>query len=155
LIKFEGNKLRYLGPNERSQALLLLKAINQAKNSNSDKWNSWEGSTPGIYVRRFYDILSFMDFYTPKIKGNIYFIIDYEQAVEEKVENFNLNSRNLTIKENDFFIIPNYNISKENSHILRKFKEMDNLKLLSLLDIHGVENKILYINFLKDQQDIL
>ncbi|MFX0154316.1 MAG: hypothetical protein ACFE9Q_07290 [Candidatus Hodarchaeota archaeon] len=155
LIKFEGSKLRYLGPNERSLALLLLKALNKAKNSQSNYRDQWEKSTPGIYVRTFFDIFSFMEFLTSILKGTNFLIVDYQQVVKEKGENFTLNKNLKIIKEDDFFIIPTYIISKQDSKIIKKFKELKSIKLISLSKINGVENKILYINFLKDQQAIL
>ena len=39
LIKFDGKELRYLGPDERSQALLLEKALKKQTTSNLDKWS--------------------------------------------------------------------------------------------------------------------
>jgi hypothetical protein len=121
LIKFEGKKLRYLGPDERSQALLLVKALNNYKS-----------------IR----------------KGKTFLMIDLPQHVEEKVEDFNSNNEFFGNMENDFFIIPIYSISRDNSNIIELFKEVKNIKLISLSKIKEVDNKILYINFRKDQQGI-
>lgn len=155
LIKFEGKKLRYLGPDERSQALLLEKALNKVNKTLSAKDNKWEKSTPGIYVRKFFDKLSFINFFSAIMLGNNYLIIDKQQAAKEKVEEFNSNNKFIKIMENDFFIIPTYTISKGNSNIIKTFKEVKNIKLISLSKIKGVENKILFINFRKDSQEIL
>ena len=57
--------------------------------------------------------------------------------------------------ENDFFIIPIYTITTKNFRIIELIKEVKNIKLLSLSKIKKVENKILYINFRKDQQRTL
>ena len=51
LIHFIGNELRYLGPDERSQALLLHKALGIARNNSKLKNYSWTESTPGIRVK--------------------------------------------------------------------------------------------------------
>jgi len=155
LIKFEGKNLRYLGPDERSQALLLEKALNKVNKTLSAKDNKWEKSTPGIYVRKFFDKLSFINFFSAIMLGNNYLIIDKQQAAKEKVEDFNSNNKFIKIMENDVFIIPTYTISKGNSNIIKPFKEVKNIKFISLSKIKGVENKILFINFRKDSQEIL
>ena len=54
LIKFVGAELKFLGPDERSQALLLLKAFEKMANTTID-YENWIKSTPGIYYRQFQD----------------------------------------------------------------------------------------------------
>jgi len=154
LIKFEGKKLRYLGPDERSQALLLVKALNNAKKSFYIENDQWKKSTPGIFFRKFFDNSSFINFYKSIRKGKTFLMIDLPQHVEEKVEDFNSNNEFFGNMENDFFIIPIYSISRDNSNIIELFKEVKNIKLISLSKIKEVDNKILYINFRKDQQGI-
>lgn len=152
LVKFEGNKLRYLGPDERSQALLLEKALNKVKEEININKNIWIKSTPGIFVRKFSDIYSFIDFYRSIAIGKSFLITNDPQIDEEKVDIFNLKNNFVEIKETDFFIIPVYTISRENSKMIELFKEVKNIKLLSLSKIKDMENIILYINFKKDQQ---
>ena len=155
LIKFEGNKLRYLGPDERSQALLLEKALNKVKKKISTKNDEWNKSTPGIFVRKFFDDSFFIAFCSSIMLGKNFLIIDNQEHVEEKVEDLNLNKKFFEIMENDFYIIPTYLISDDNSNVIELFKEVKNIKLISLSGIKDVENKILYINFRKDQQGII
>ncbi|MFX0105801.1 MAG: hypothetical protein ACFE75_09940 [Candidatus Hodarchaeota archaeon] len=154
LIKFEGKKLRYLGPDERSQALLLEKALNIVRKNFFAENDEWKISTPGIFVRKFIDIYSFINFFNSIIKGNNFLIIDNLRYVKQKVEDFNSARYFTDNMENDFFIIPTYSISRDNSNIIELFKQVKNIKLLSLSKIKEVENKILYINFRKDQQVI-
>lgn len=155
LIKFEGIKLRYLGPDERSQALLLKKALNKVEDVISSENDTWIKSTPGIYIRKFFDISSFKEFYKSIATGKSFLLLDNLHFVEEKVENFKINDKFIEIMENDFFIIPIYRITREITNLIGLFKEMKKIKLLSLLKIKDIENKILYINFRKDQQRTL
>jgi hypothetical protein len=152
LIKFEGKKLRYLGPDERSQALLLIKAINKTKEENSDKNNRWLKSTPGIFIRKFFEFSSFIEFYKSIVIGKSFFLIDNPQFVEKIGEYLNLNQINFEFSDFDFFIIPVYKITRKNSNLIERFKEVKNIYPLSLSKIKVVEDKILYLNFLKDHQ---
>jgi tRNA pseudouridine-54 N-methylase len=54
LIKFQGDKLRFLGSDERSQALLLNKAI--IKLNEIKITHKWIKSTPGIIVKKLGDL---------------------------------------------------------------------------------------------------
>jgi len=155
LIKFEGTKLRYLGPDERSQALLLEKALNKVKKEINIKNDIWIKSTPGIYVRKFFDTSSFIDFYRSIALGKSIILTDNSYILEENVEELNINNESIKIIENDFFIIPIYTITTNNSGTIELFKEVKNIKLLSLSKIKKVENKILYVNFRKDRQRTL
>ncbi|UCD01294.1 MAG: hypothetical protein JSV23_10500 [Promethearchaeota archaeon] len=150
LIKFEGTKLRYLGPDERSQTLLLEKALSNTKKESFLENEQWKKSTPGIFFRKFFDDSSFITFYKSLRKGKTFLMIDHPQNVEEKVEDFNFEF--IENMEVDFFIIPFYSKSRDKHKIIELFKEVKNIKPISLSKIKEVENKILYINFRKDQQ---
>lgn len=154
LIKFVGSKLRYLGPDERSQALLLEKALNKVRKDFFAENDKWKKSTPGIFVRKFFDNYSFMNFCSSIMQGKNFLIIDNPQSVEDNVEDFNLIKEFIENMETDFFIIPIYSISRDNSKVIELFKEVKNIKLISFTKIKDVENKILYINFREDQQGI-
>ncbi|MFW9882628.1 MAG: hypothetical protein ACFFG0_56925, partial [Candidatus Thorarchaeota archaeon] len=153
LIKFEGKGLRYLGPDERSQALLLEKALKKLNRILSINDSKWEKSTPGIYVRKFLDNSSLINFFKDIMVGNNYLIIYKHQKLNKKVQDFILNNKFNKIMENDFFIIPTYIISNRDSDIIKTFEEVKNIKYISLSKIKGEENKILYINFRKDNQE--
>lgn len=88
------------------------------------------------------------------MKGRNFLIIDNPQNVKESVEDFNSIKIFIGNMQNDFFLIPIYSISRDNSKMIELFKELKNIKLISLSKIQEVENKILYINFRKDQQGI-
>ncbi len=155
LVKFEGRKLRYLGPDERSQALLLEKALNKVKNENKIKNDGWIKSTPGIFVKNFFDTSSFIDFYRSIASGKSILLTDNSFILDENVEGLNLNNNIFEIMENDFIIIPIYTITSNSFRIIELIKEVKNIKLLSLSKIKKVENKILYFNFRKDRQRTL
>jgi len=59
LIKFEGKKLKFLSSDERSQALLLYKALNLSSEILS--FDNWYKSTPGIYIKKFEDFNAFIE----------------------------------------------------------------------------------------------
>ncbi|MFX1417922.1 MAG: hypothetical protein ACFE9N_03260 [Promethearchaeota archaeon] len=153
LIKIEGKRLRYLGPDERSQALLLEKALNKSIKILSIKDSNWEKSTPGIYVRKFSDNSSLINFFRGIMVGNNFLIRDDQQNPKDRVEDFISNNKFIKVMENDFFIIPTNIISKRDSDTIKTFEEVKNIKYISLSKIKGLENKILYINFRKDNQE--
>ena len=150
LIKFEGNKLKYLGPDERSQALLLRKAIDKVNLFNSSDIKNWKKSTPGIYVRKFSNKISFIKYFKSFVFFNPIFLINDNDV--GKVNSY------LTINEFEtlntlsefFYIIPAYNIIIDDSNFFQKFKDLKDVKFLTLSKINRIENKFLYINFRLD-----
>ncbi|MFX0081356.1 MAG: hypothetical protein ACFE94_06365 [Candidatus Hodarchaeota archaeon] len=146
LISFLGNKLRYLGPDERSQALLLLKALSLMRGRDDSKETNTMKSTPGIYVRRFLGDSSFIHYFKSIIEGNVHLIVDDIEPIKEDL---------VVIKESDFYVIPTFTSSTEKSDLIHMFRQMKNINFLSLSKIKPIENKILYINFQKDHQETL
>ncbi len=155
LIKFSGNKLRYLGPDERSQTLLLEKALTKANQEFNIRDKKWVKSTPGIFIKRFFDDNSFLSFYKSIRKEKSYIIVDPNKNPDKEINSTNSKNDLLEIMEDNFYIIPTYSISKENSKTIELFKELKNIKILSLSKVKSLENKILYINFKKDQLNTL
>ncbi|MFX1328720.1 MAG: hypothetical protein ACFE91_11385 [Promethearchaeota archaeon] len=152
LIKFEGKRLQYLGPDERSQALLLEKALFRAKERISNNYVSWIKSTPGIFIRKFSNYIRFIEYYGSISDGNNYLMVDdygeYNKGLDSPILNKHLDE----INENDFFILPTYKLSKENSEILNSFIQLQTINILLLSKIKSIEDKILFINFRKDKQ---
>jgi tRNA pseudouridine-54 N-methylase len=140
LIKFDGKRLRYLGPDERSQALLFEKALNKI-----NIINKWSKSTPGIFVRKYESDNSFLKYMISVSADKNIFIID-------ELSNMDVSVNNFLFLEDLFVIIPAISISSEIEKLSEKFKEMKNIKTISLSKIKGVENKILFINFRSDSQ---
>ncbi len=155
LIKFEGKRLRFLGPDERSQALLLEKILHKMQKDTDLNNLGWIKSTPGIFGHKFSDNIKFIEFYSSISYGKTYFILDDSLDVEQGLEVENLEENFPPIEENNFFIIATYNFVGKNTNILDLFKELKTSKITSLPKIKSVEDKILYINFRKDLQNSL
>ena len=150
LIKFEGTNLRYLGPDERSQALLLIKALDKNTSTINSDGNKWIKSTPGIYSKSFIDDFSFIDYLGSSVQDPIIFIYD---DVDNRDESNIPEIRNLNTLENlrdNFYIIPTYPFSKKNN-ITKLILSLTNIKLVTIPKIRSIQDKILYINYLIDK----
>lgn len=143
LIKLDGKKLRFLGSDERSQSILLLKALNKAKTLLNERW---ERSTPGIYVMKLLKTLN-IDQFIKKISFERIFLINQSENTD-----FQHNSKNYEYKSQDLFII----INDLCVDIIRElFENLDSsikIKKINFSEIKSLENKIIYINYLIDQQ---
>lgn len=155
LIKLKGDKLRYLGPDERSQALLLQKVLFNTKQYTPNEKKKWIKSTPGFFFIKFPDDNSFFSFYISIVKGKSYLTIHNNKNIKENLISINLKDEPLDLMEDNFYTIPTYSISKKNSKIIKLFLELKNIKILLLPQIKSVENKILYLNFKKDKEELL
>jgi tRNA pseudouridine-54 N-methylase len=153
LVSFIGEALRYLGPDERSQALLLEKALNKANRINFNVRNGRKQSTPGIYVLKFLDHPSFLGYINSLVIGNVYVITDKEEFIKKERDIYTRNINFEFFIDRNLFIIPMYEDFIGDSKILDLFKEMKNIKFFSLSKIKLIENKILYINYRKDHQE--
>ncbi|MBY8983498.1 MAG: hypothetical protein KGD65_00360 [Candidatus Lokiarchaeota archaeon] len=153
LVSFIGSELRHLGPDERSQALLLEKALNKANGINFIEKDGSKQSTPGIYILKFLDHPSFHRYIQSLIEGTVYLVIDNEEFIKKERDIYAPNINIEFFIDRNLFIIPTYDNFIDNSKILTLFKEMKKIKFLSLSKIKQIENKILYINYRKDHQD--
>ena len=149
LISFIGKKLRFLGPDERSQALLLYKALKIARKNKYLTEKRITESTPGIYVTKFLNDLDFIGYMKSKIRGLYYNLIDREKPIEEQLVRPNLVEKLEDINNSNLYILAPH---LENPNFSDLIKEMKNIKVLSLSKIKSIENKILYINYSKDRQ---
>ncbi|MFX1571238.1 MAG: hypothetical protein ACFFB0_00655 [Promethearchaeota archaeon] len=152
IIKFKGKELRYLGPDERSQALLLGKALNKAKQINSPEYERWEKSTPGIYIKKYSDDIMFMNSFFSNNMGTYYLLLDNFKKNNKKLDIISLDKDFFAILDNDFYIISTYNFLNENTEFLELFTTLKNIRRLSIPKVKRIENIILYLNFHKDQQ---
>ena len=151
LIKFEGSRLRYLGPDERSQALLLKKVLDKSISTINSNGNKWIKSTPGIYSKSFLDDSSFIDYLGSSVQDPIIFIFDEFDNMDESniPEIKNINTLEI-LRDNNFYIIPTYPFSKNNT-IIKLILSLTNIKLVTLPKIRLIQDKILYINYLIDK----
>ncbi len=165
LIKFEGINLRYLSSDERSQALLLKKALEKVTQYKRSPSDDWVKSTPGIYVRRFINSHAFilwlklMELKDIVCVSNSISVFEfpflahiYDLPPIKKLNELG----NLT---KIFFIIslnPHINtlLIKFLSSMAQVFPSMlENVILTPLKTIKAIKDKILYINFRIDQQE--
>ena len=148
-IKIEGKTLRYLGSDERSQALLLLRAFMKIENNENYNDREWIKSTPGIYVKK----LPSSELILENINGN--FIDNRIFITDISNENFKQNVKyGENIDENSSHCYL-FSFSQESITFLKflqKVNEECSLKNIDLSKIRGIENKILYVNFLYDHR---
>ena len=148
-IKIEGKSLRYLGSDERSQALLLLRAFMKRENNENYNDREWIKSTPGIYVKKLPSSELILENINGNFLDNRIFITDisnenFKQNVKYG-ENINENSSHCYL----------FSFSQESITFLKflqKVNEECSLKNIDLSKIRGIENKILYVNFLYDHR---
>lgn len=147
LIKFQGNKLRFLGSDERSQAILLNKAINKTQEINIV--NRWNNSTPGIYVKKLKNLFILQNLtdsfnFSKIIVFNNYTNSDQVLTIEDL--------KSLGDLDDYLFILSNFHIESKVGDFLGLIKKLNNVKFAVVPKIKNNENKILYINFIIDQQ---
>ncbi|GAI62474.1 unnamed protein product [marine sediment metagenome] len=78
LIKYEGKKLRFLGSDERSQAILLNKALEKIIGNDKLQTQEWEKSTPGIFVKRLSNSGFILENINNILHNKIVFIAEFE-----------------------------------------------------------------------------
>jgi len=147
-MKYDGKKLRFLGSDERSQALLLKRALEKINGSEKVKTQEWEKSTPGIFVKRLPISGSILENIDNILHNKIVFITEFE--------NKNLYPDVINLDDLDglseyCYIFPYSQNLQISLRFLQLIKENYNLKYINLSNIKGIENKILYINFRIDQ----
>jgi hypothetical protein len=146
-VKFIGEELKYLGPDERSQALLLNKAINKREVSLNSLDKHWINSTPGIYAKKFVSFDRFIEELSNLIRKRFHIIInrigkfekyldvDYKDLTKENIESESL----ITIFLNENFPM---------TILMDILKDFNDPVILYLPKIREAQNKVLYINFL-------
>jgi len=163
-IEFNGNKIRFLGSDERSQALLLKKALYTLDQKKTHNPNKWIKSTPGIFIRKFNDDESFISYLGSynlrpivivannkmysKIDSQICFDIlskvktfNYFENIEDYLYIIQLNC------EDDDYLIDLLNIIKNNNP-----KMFERIKIMEFNKIKPSEDIILYLNYQIDKQ---
>jgi len=150
LITFLGQELRYLGPDERSQALLLEKAMKKAEGIEFEDYNKRIKSTPGIYVLKFADNNSFNTYLDLFISDEIYIIKEgIDSNHKKKVDDLFISSFYSSQDDTTFIILIDSKLREDFDKFL-KFKDNRNIKFLSLTKIKSIEDIILYLNFRRD-----
>lgn len=153
LIKFIGSEIRYLGSDERSQALLLNKAIHKFYSKKNLEWNE---STPGIYVKyveNLESVLKNVD-YTQKKKLNWVLISQKININRNFITLDEAPSKNKNIEL--LFIIPLLSMEKEflNSLGLSTSSLKNSINVLNVQNLEKPQDIILYINFYLDSLEL-
>jgi len=162
-IHIKGEELKFMGTDERSQALLLRKALDKSEVSQEALKYYWIKSTPGILIRNFETFQSFISFVFSLHFKNIIVIVD-ERFPQESP--FLVNKRDyprfkkfneLSHSRESIYILP---LSSSHNILLIEFFKilgqifptiLNKTILTSLNNINASEDKILYINFQNDQ----
>lgn len=147
-IKFTGDQLRYLGSDERSQALLLLKALNMNKSSSKTALKSWVKSTPGIFIRKFQNTPSFLNDLENITERKFVFIVDPNYFNNHKQLSEKQSFEHLKSISEYFYIIPTYPISE---NFIQQLKGLKNFQFIDLSQLKRLSDKILYINYQIDK----
>lgn len=165
LVKFQGNLLRYLGPDERSQALLLKKALNKMNQHDNSTSSNWIKSTPGILVKTFNDKHSFILWLKLLNLKHIAYISNsisiHELSFLAHMYDFPHIKKISDLNELDkiFFV---FSLNSYDNSILMRFLSsvvqifpsmLEYITLIPLKNISKTEDKILYVNFLIDHQE--
>jgi len=149
LIKLQGNRLKFLGSDERSQALLLNKAINKLNEININ--HKWIKSTPGIIVNKVGIFQKAIQLIKEISQNKIIIVNGYckSHLVLNHKELINLKSLNEYL-----YILPIFHNESKGSDFISLMKKLMDLKFLMLPKVKNVEDKILIINFIIDQQPL-
>ncbi|MFO8017200.1 MAG: hypothetical protein R6U96_01070 [Promethearchaeia archaeon] len=151
LIKLVGRKLRYLGPDERSQTILVNKALKLVNPKTNKKDTGWIPSTPGFFIRKFPSNDSFLRYFET-IVGEIPLLVTDKpfKKVDSSIEEIQLNS--ITRYESSFFIIPAGKIDDLNQFIQKMYDFIPSMKNINLPQLHFSFERILFINYKKDKK---
>jgi hypothetical protein len=151
-IKFIGKELRFLGPDERSQALLLYKALKKRK-SGMNK-NIWIKSTPGIYIKKVNAFSEFLKEYLKVYNSKLYIMQNKSIQSFSNEVNYNINKQ-LPLKKEGTYIfafddISPFSFFQNLSNINLKDKEITNI---NLENIKKISDQILMLNYLMDSKN--
>ena len=152
LIKIDGISLRYLGSDERSQALLLKKALDKVNRVGKLDSQRWQKSTPGIFVKRLLNNESLLENIIDLYNDKIIVIKEFEKGFM-KSDIINLGELDNLTEYCYIFPIPQN--SRITEDFLGRIEGKYKIDYVNLAKIRGIENKILYVNFLIDQKENL
>jgi tRNA pseudouridine-54 N-methylase len=152
LLKLLGRKLRYLGPDERSQAILINKALQLIHKKTNKKDSGWIPSTPGFYIRKFPSHENFHGYFETIASESPFLVLQksHKGIFDESLETKDLK----TLKEYDspFFIII-YGDPKAHFFFLQDlYKALPCLNFIRLPNIPFCFEKILFLNYVIDNK---
>jgi len=148
----DGISLRYLGSDERSQALLLKKALDKINCAGKLDSQVWQKSTPGIFVKRLLKGESILENIIDLYNDKVIVIKEFEKDFM-KSDIINLGELDNLTEYCYIFPFPqNLCITED---FLGRIEGRYKIDYVNLAKIRGIENKILYVNFLIDQKENL
>lgn len=157
-IKLVGKNLRFLGSDERSQALLLNKAIKKIPNISLKKQKNWTESTPGFYVKKYKQFDDFIsELRLVDFQSYIYIINDLEMEDDHIPSNIMPLKRlrqSTQNRENSLFILPTFGFTNLYSQNFILFKELEKIKFFHISNSNLSSDKILIINFTLDRNEM-
>lgn len=151
-VKFIGEELRFLGPDERSQALLLYKALKKRKIKIN--LESWVDSTPGIYIKEYNDFSLFFREFMAINEGQTFLVEDEEKKSDLKNIKLSKNGGN-NIKEDGNYIFPLYGVSKPNLLMDHSFLKDNGIKTIKFENLKKIHDQILVVNYWIDSKSTL
>jgi hypothetical protein len=148
IIKFDGRQLKYLGPDERSQSLLLNKALNLSNQKNITKKLDLIKSTPGISIQNFPAEQNLVDIFN-SITNKDLVIFNGDEILSSNF--IKISPKNLKKLDRSFLIFPSYLKTHNNIEILYQLNEQKKVLHFKIPYLKAIEDKILYINFQIDR----
>lgn len=150
LILLKGDELKYLGSDERSQALLFQKALAKKSKVNDFKNDHWLNSTPGFYIKIFNSKLSLINhFDSTEVKHFTFITGEDHQEFSKCGETLDFTS--LSQLPKNLYILPLDFSLADVGEMMLLFKKLKRIKLINLSKISAIEDKILYINYQIDE----
>ena len=148
IIKFDGRRLKYLGPDERSQSLLLNKALNLSNQKNIKKKLDWIKSTPGISIQNFPAEQNLVDILNSITNKDLVIFNGDETLSSDFIK---ISPINLEQLDRSFLIFPSYLKTHNNIEIFYQLNEKKKVLHYKIPYVKAIEDKILYINFQIDR----
>lgn len=155
LVKLVGNELRFLGSDERSQAILLNKALDLRGYSNKNENFRWQKSTPGIFFINFPSILDLFFEHLESLDYESFILILNENYNNIKIDLREKEISNLLIVPNKcMYIIPFGDIFNNHDLILDKLSNIQRLRIQKVkMENFMISDLILYINYQWDLKE--
>jgi len=148
-IKFIGRELRFLGPDERSQALLLYKALKKRKPEMNK--NIWIESTPGIYIKKGSDFNEVLKELISAKNSNLYIVQNQStQSSSNRTNDFM--SKQRLLEKQGIYIFSFDEISPSNLLQNCSYLNLKNetIPTINLKNIKKISDQILMLNYLLD-----
>ena len=153
LIELKGTKLKFLGPDERSQALLLRKSLEKLQNLPNFENLGWIKSTPGFKIRRFPNEISFNNYLISNKYFKNFILIDPTAFTEELCYIETKDLKRIENLSGSTIVFLGYDNVKEEINLIKTIKERKGIIYVSTSRYKAIDDKILYFNYLIDKKE--